>query len=121
MEHFHGSEANAWGAMATRTSQSLGCGCWSLLVIILLLDLVSLLQGTFLDLPVGVLYSIGWRGPGTAAWSCGCPIPGGTHGHGWGPGQPELVGDKQPKAGQNRVGFEVPFNLIHSMSFSGFP
>ena len=30
--------------------------------------------------------------------SCGCPIPGGAQGQvGWGPGQPELVQDSQPK------------------------
>jgi len=34
----------------------------------------------------------------TAAQSCGCPIPGGVQGHGWGPVQPEL-GGTQPMAG----------------------
>ena len=37
-------------------------------------------------------------GPGTAAQSCGYPIPGGIQGR-MGPGQPELVGGNQPTAG----------------------
>lgn len=40
-----------------------------------------------------ILYS-GWCGSGTAARSCGCPIPAGTQGRvGWGPEQPELMLD----------------------------
>ena len=35
---------------------------------------------------------------GTAAQSYECPIPGGAHGHGWGPGQVGLVGGSQPMA-----------------------
>jgi len=32
--------------------------------------------------------------------SCGCPIPGGAQGQSaWGPGQPELLGGNQPRAG----------------------
>ena len=31
--------------------------------------------------------------------SCGYPIPGGAQGNVWGPGQPELVGGSQPRAG----------------------
>ena len=33
----------------------------------------------------------GWWVPGSAALSCGCPIPGGAQGHSWGPGQPDSV------------------------------
>jgi len=29
---------------------------------------------------------------------CGCPIPEGTQGHGWSPGQPGLLGGTQPMA-----------------------
>jgi len=40
------------------------------------------------------------QGPGTAAQSCACPIPGGAQGQAmWGSGQPELVGGSQPRAG----------------------
>jgi len=39
------------------------------------------------------------------------PIPGGAQGHGWGPGQPELVGGSQPMArGWCCVVFKVSFN-----------
>ena len=39
------------------------------------------------------------------------PIPGGAQGHGWGPGQPQLVGGSQPMArGWCCVVFKVSFN-----------
>ena len=38
-------------------------------------------------------------GPDCAAQSCGCPVPGGVQGHGWDPGQPELVTGNHPTAG----------------------
>ena len=57
-----------------------------------------------------ILYS-GWCGSGTAAQSCGCPIPAGTQGRvGWGPEQPELMGGRAQGGGWGRVGFKVPSN-----------
>jgi len=49
--------------------------------------------------------------------SCGCPIPGGAQGQaGWGPGQPEPVGGKQPMAeGWKWMIFKAPSNPNHSM------
>jgi len=48
--------------------------------------------------------------------SCGYPIPGVSQGYGWVPVQPELVGGNQSIAGRwNWMGFDVPFNLSHSM------
>ena len=54
---------------------------------------------------------------GTAAQRiCGCPISGGTQGHGWGPGQPDLVGaSSQWQGGWNWMIFKFPSNPSHSM------
>jgi len=48
--------------------------------------------------------------------SCGCPVPEGIQGHGWGPGQADLVGGNLPMAGGwNYMIVEVPSNLGHSL------
>ena len=60
----------------------------------------------------------GWWGPGTAAQSCGCPIPGGAPGQvGWDLGSLSWWGAALPTAGGwNSMIFKVPSNPSHSVT-----
>jgi len=52
----------------------------------------------------------GQWGPSTAAQSCGCPIPGGTQGHGWALGSLSWWGHPAHSRSWNLVGFQVSSN-----------